>query len=161
MENEYLYTETPFAHFTRRTLLGVLLTSLVVSLIIFVLTLAVDKVVLQPALCNSLSNTSCSQSSVISFHVASFIAAIVSVVMLVQASVFRPLLVALFSVAALWNTYSSFLQTAPWALQLLFLVILNVLAYFTFTWLLRTYNFAFAVVSSVVLVVLSLLVTSL
>lgn len=161
MNNDYLYTDTLFSHFTRRTFLGVLLTALVSGVVICILTLAIDKVVLQPAMCNAVNNGSCSQSSVIAFHIASLITAIIAVVMLVQASVFRPLLVALLTTAALWNTYAAFLQSAPWALQLLFIVVLNVLGYFTFTWLLRTYNFVIAIASSIVLVILSLLVTSL
>lgn len=161
MDSDILFSDSPFARFSRRTFLGILLTAVVAGIITLLLTLAIDKVVLQPALCTASDAASCTQSSLISFHIASVIAAIVAIVMLVQASVYRPLLVAIAVTLALWNLYSSFLASAPWPLQLLTLVVLNILAYFSFAWLLRTYNLIIALVSSFALVVLVLLVTSL
>lgn len=160
MEDELLMLDSPFANFTRRTFLGVLLTAIVVGLITLVLTLAIDKVVLQPALCGS-EATSCAQSSEIAFHVASVIAAIVAVVMLVQASVYRPLLVGIAATISLWGIYGAYVEKVAWPLQLLILVILNILAYFAFAWILRTYNFIIALVGTILLILVSLLITNL
>ncbi len=160
MENDILLLDSPFARFSRRTFLGVLLTSVVAGIITLLLTLAINKVVLQPALCTASDVATCTQSLQVSFHIASVISAIVAVVMLVQASIYRPLLVAAAVTISFWNIYS-FLAPAPWPLQLLSLVFLNMLGYFAFAWLLRTYNLIVALVSTVALIVLALLVTSL
>lgn len=160
MNEDYLYADAPFAHFTRRTFLGVLLTAIVTGIVTLILTLAIEKVVLQPALCSG-DAAMCSQSGVIAFHIASVISAIIAVVMLVQASVFRPLLIVLAVTISLWNIYSAFLYDAPWVLQLLILVLLNILAYFAFSWILRMYNFTIALIASIVLIVLTVLVTTL
>lgn len=160
MEDQLLQLDSPFANFTRRTFLGVLLTAIVVGIITLVLTLAIDRVVLQPALCGA-DTSSCSQSSQIAFHVASVIATIVAVVMLVQASVYRPLLVAIAATISLWSVYGAYLDKAAWPIQLLALVVLNILAYFAFTWILRTYNFVIALVGTVLLILASLLITNL
>lgn len=160
MNGDYLFTDTPFAHFTRRTVLGVLLTALIAGIITLVLTLAIDKVVLQPAICRAGDLAGCTQSTALAYHIAAVIAGIVGVVMLVQASVYRPLLVVLAVTISLWNVFSSFLIGAPWALQLLALIVLNALAYMTFSWLLRTYNFAIALVSTFAVALLTLLVTN-
>lgn len=161
MKDDYLYTDSPFARFSRRTFLGVLLTATIAGIITLLLTLAIDKVVLQPALCGAGDTASCAQSSQISFHIASVIAAIVAIVMLVQASIYRPLLVAIAVTISFWNIYSAFLTSAPWPLQLLALVVLNILGYFAFAWLLRTYNLIIALIPTAALIVLVLLVTSL
>ncbi len=161
MDKDILLLDSPFSRFSRRTFLGVLLTSVVAGIITLLLTLAINKVVLQPALCTSSDVATCTQSLQVSYHIASFISAIVAVVMLVQASIYRPLLVAAAVTISFWNIYSSFLAVAAWPLQLLTLVLLNVLGYFAFVWLLRTYNLVIALVSSLVLIVLVLLVTSL
>lgn len=161
MENDILLLDSPFARFSRRTFLGILLTSVVAGIITLLLTLAINKVVLQPALCTPSEVTTCTQSLQVSFHIASFISAIVAVVMLVQASIYRPLLVAAAVTVSFWNIYSAFLASAPWPLQLLTLVLLNILGYFAFAWLLRTYNLIVALASTVALVALVLLVTSL
>lgn len=160
MKDDYLFTDSPFAHFTRRTFLGVLLTAIVASILTFVLTMAIDKVVLQPVMCQVGSGADCNSSQQIAYHISSIIAGIVAVVMLVQASVYRPLLVVLSSAVSLWSIYEAFLAGAPWPLQLLSLVVLNSITFIAFAWLLRAYNFAVALVSSFVLVVVTLLVTN-
>lgn len=161
MNDDYLLTDTPFAHFTRRTFLGVLLTAVVASILTFILTLAIDKVVLQPAICRADGIATCAQSAELSYHIASIIAGIVALVLLVQASVYRPLLVVLAVTISMWGIFGAFLGQAPWPLQLLGLLVLTTLAYFAFTWLLRTYNFVIALISSLVLAILTLVVTNL
>ena len=161
MENDILFLDSPFARFSRRTFLGILLTSVVAGIITLLLTLSINKVVLQPALCTASEVATCTQSLQVSFHIASVISAIVAVVMLVQASIYRPLLVAAAVTISFWNIYSEYLALAPWPLQLLTLVLLNVLGYFAFAWLLRTYNLVAALVSTLALIVVVLLVTSL
>lgn len=160
MNNDLLLLDSPFANFTRRTFLGVLLTAIVAGIVTLILTLAVDKVVLQPALCGNDAAT-CAQSTRAAYHIAGVIAAILAVVMLVQASVYRPLLVALAVTISLWNVYDAFLSSAPWPLQLLILVVLNILAYMSFAWLLRTYNLLIALAGTVFLIIVSMLVTNL
>ncbi|MDO8336009.1 MAG: hypothetical protein Q7T74_04505 [Candidatus Saccharibacteria bacterium] len=161
MDSDLAQLDSPFANFTRRTFIGVVLTAIVASIVTLLLTFAIDKVVLQPAICNANEVGNCTQSAQISFHIASVIAAILAVVMLLQASVYRPLLVALAVTISLWSIYGVFLAKAAWPLQLLILTILSILAYVAFTWLLRTYSLIIALVSTIVLVAISLLVTNL
>lgn len=160
MDNDLLQLDSPFANFTRRTFLGILLTAIVAGIVTIVLTLAVDKVVLQPAMCSGNDTSICTQSSQVAFHIASIIAAILAVVMLVQASVYRPLLVGIAVTVSLWNVYSAFLDKIAWPMQLLLLTILSALAYFAFAWILRTYNIAIALAATAVLIIVCLLVTN-
>lgn len=161
MDNDLLQLDSPFANFTRRTFLGILLTAIVAGIVTLVLTLAVDKVVLQPAMCSGSDVSRCAQSSEVSFHIASIIAAILAVVMLVQASVYRPLLVGVAVTISLWGIYGAFLDKIAWPMQLLLLTILSALAYFAFAWILRTYNLVIALVATVLLIAACLLVTNL
>lgn len=161
MENDILFTDSPFANFSRRTFLGVLLTAIIAAILTLILTIAIDKVVLQPAMCIGSDTATCTQSSQVAFHIASIISAIVAVVLLVQASVYRPLLIGIAVTASLWNIYGAFLGVTQWPIQLLLLILINSLAYFAFTWILRTYNMTIALISTAALVVLTLLVTSL
>lgn len=161
MDSELLQLDSPFANFTRRTFIGVILTAIVAAIVTLILTIAIDKVVLQPAMCSDSGVASCAQSSQVSFHIASIIAAILAVVMLVQASVYRPLLVGLAVTASLWNIYGAFLSKVAWPMQLLILTILSILAYLAFAWILRTYNLIVALVATVLLVAIALLVTNL
>ncbi len=161
MDSDLLQLDSPFAHFTRRTFLGVVLTAIIAGIITLLLSVAIDKVVLQPAMCNGSDIATCGQSSQLSYHIASIIAAIIAVVMLVQASVYRPLLVGVAVTASLWNIYTAFLDKTAWPMQLLLLTIISVLAYLAFSWILRAYNLVIALVATVLLVIVSLLVTNL
>ena len=161
MDSELLQLDSPFANFTRRTFIGVVLTAIVAGIVTLLLTIAIDKVVLQPAMCSGNDVTTCAQSSQVSFHIASVIAAILAVVMLVQASVYRPLLVGLAVTVSLWGIYEAFLGKVAWPMQLLILTILSILAYLAFTWVLRTYNLIIALVTTVLLAAVALLVTNL
>ncbi len=161
MDNDLLQLDSPFANFTRRIFLGILLTGIVAGIVTLVLTLAIDKVVLQPAMCSGSDVSTCAQSSQVSFHIASIIAAILAVVMLVQASVYRPLLVGVSVTISLWGIYGAFLDKIAWPIQLLLLTVLSALAYFAFAWILRTYNLVIALVATVLLIAACLLVTNL
>lgn len=161
MDRDLLQLDSPFANFTRRTFLGILLAAIVAGIVTLVLTLAIDRVVLQPAMCSGNDVSTCAQSPQVSFHIASIIAAIIAVVMMVQASVYRPLLVGIAVTISLWSVYGAFLDKIAWPMQLLILTILNALAYFAFAWILRTYNLVVALAATVLLIIACLLVTNL
>lgn len=160
-KDKILLIDTPFASLGSRSLIGIALTGAVAGTLTLILTLATDKVVLQPAMCTGSAVASCAQSTQLAFHIASIVAAIVATVMLAQSSVYRPLFAAIAVTTGLWNTFASFVDKAAWPAQLLVLVSLNIIGYFAFTWILRTYNLTIALVASAALVVAMLLVTSL
>lgn len=162
MDTDVLVPPTPFASFSRRTVIGLILTGIVAGIITLLLTLAIDKVVLQPAMCSGTGATStCSQSPVVSFHIASIISAIVAVVMLTQLSIYRPLLIGTAATIGLWGIYGAFVHNVSWPTQLISLILLNILTYLVFSWILRIYNLATALVTTVILILAMLFVTNL
>lgn len=162
MDTDVLVPPSPFATFSRRTVMGLILTGIVAGIITLLLTLAIDKVVLQPVMCSGTGATSaCSQSPIVSFHIASIISAIVAVVILAQFSVYRPLLVGIATTIGLWGIYGTFVYNVSWPTQLISLIVLNILAYLAFTWILRVYNLVVALVITAILIVAMLLVTNL
>lgn len=153
MDSKTLNPTTRFADFSRRTLLGTFLTGVIVGVLGTVLGKLLDQFIISPALCRSASEAVCNTSEVTSFHVAGVIAAIVAVVMLVNLSVYRPLLVAIAATIGTWGIYGGILTTLNWPWALALLVVVNVLAYLAFSWMLRIYNLPIALLLTALVVV--------
>jgi hypothetical protein len=107
METEATTPSSPFTDFTRRTFLGVIFTALVTAILTLLIAKALSHFVISPALCRGASQAVCQSSTEISFHIASLIAAIVGVAMLVNLSVYRPLLVMVAVVMGSWEVYAT------------------------------------------------------
>lgn len=143
MENETAQPLSPFAEFNRRTFLGIILTGAVSALITVGAALLLNRFVIAPALCSGASET-CASSIPVSFHIASLIAAIVAVAMLVNLAVYRPLLVMIAVLIGSWGMYTlSFpLVNLPWLWQIGIIFLVNSLSVLVFAWVLRAYNLA-------------------
>lgn len=142
-----------FADFNRRTLLGILFTGLVTAVITVLAAFLLNDFIISPALCRGAGETACSASSSVSFHISSIIAAIVAVALLVNLSVYRPLLVVLAVVIGSWGIYNAplpFIHVA-WFWQLGILLLINSVALLAFSWILRIYNLTLALIATVVL----------
>lgn len=142
MENEYTTTGSPFAEFNRRTFLGIVLIAAISSLITVTVAKLLNQFVIAPALCGSAAEATCSNSISVSFHIASLIAAIAAVAMLVNLSVYRPLLVVIAAMIGSWGMYNQPfpLVNLPWYLQIAMIFFVNAVAFLTFAWILRAYN---------------------
>lgn len=147
-----------FASLSRRSVAGIVLTGIVTAIIAFILGNLLNNYVVSPSLCRGETTSACINSEIISFHIASVISAIIGVIMLVNASIYRPLLVAIAVVIATWNVYTTVLSL-EWYYSLLSLFLLHSLSYLVFAWLLRLYSFVAAFLPTVVLVLLLLIIT--
>lgn len=153
MDSDYVNPSSHFAEFNRRTFFGILFIGLISALITVLAARLLDQFVITPALCGSTNESVCSNSTSISFHVGSLIAAVVSVAMFVNLSVYRPLLVVLAAIIGSWGMYnlSFFLIDTPWYLQAGIIFAVNSVAFLTFAWMLRAYNLAVGVILTILI----------
>ena len=147
-----------FTPISRRTVIGIILTGLVTAVIIFLLGNLLNSYIINPSLCRGETTSACLSSELTSFHIASAISAVVGVILLINASVYRPLLVAIAVAIATWNIYPAILSF-EWYYSLLSLILLQSLAYLVFAWFLRIYPFVIALIPTVLLVLLLLIIT--
>jgi hypothetical protein len=153
MDSEYVSPTSHFAEFNRRTFLGILLIALISALITIVVARLLDQFVIAPALCGSAGNVACSNSTSVSYHIASLIAAVVAVAMFVNLSVYRPLLVVIAAMIGSWGMYNlPFpLINNPWYVQAGVIFAVNAIAFLTFAWMLRAYNLVAGIVLTVLI----------
>lgn len=151
-------TTNYFTSISRRSIIGIILTGLVTAVIIFLLGNLLNSYLINPMLCRGETTSACLNSELTSFHIASAISAVIGVILLINASVYRPLLVAIAVAIATWNIYPAILSF-EWYYSLLALVLLQPLAYLVFAWFLRIYSFVIALVPTVLLVILLLIIT--
>lgn len=142
MDSEYVSPSSHFAEFNRRTFFGILLIGCISALITVIASRLLDQFVIAPALCGSAGEALCNNSTSVSFHIASLIAAVVAVAMFVNLSVYRPLLVVIAMMIGSWGIYNlpfPFIG-ASWYIQAGIIFAVNTLAFLTFAWILRSYN---------------------
>jgi hypothetical protein len=120
----------------------------------WLLTVALHNWVLSPIFCRSADTVSvCSNSGLTAWIIASIVVGIAGLLMLIQANVFRPLLVVLAAIITLWGVGLWFVPLAWWV-GLLWQTGLFALAYALYTWLVSIEKFAYAMIAVVVVVVL-------
>ena len=159
-DNSLFESPSPFADLPARSVVGILATGLATAIVTFILSHILDNYIIGPALCRSASDVACVSSDVTSLHIAAVISSLLGVVMLVNSSVYRPLLVALAVLISSWNFYITLLPFA-WYWMLCLLIVFNILGYLAFSWILRIYNLIIALVLSSLLVIGLLFVSSL
>lgn len=154
MENELTGPITPFAEFNRRTFFGIILTGIATAAITLLLAKGLNHFIISPALCRGATQTVCQNSTSVSFHIAALVAAIIGVALLVNLSVYRPLLVVIAVTAGSWALYNAPLPLIilPWFWQLGIIFAVNTLALLTFSWILRAYNIIIPLILTVLLV---------
>lgn len=140
-----------FADLSRRALFGTIITGVVAGALSVILTKVFDKFIIEPALCNSAAETVCANSDAIAFHIAGILTAILAVIMLVNVSVYRPLLVAIAVTVSTWGIYESILSQLAWGWAIGVAAIIYLLAYLTFAWILRIYQLVIALLLTAIL----------
>ncbi len=163
MQDDYLAPASPFADFNRRTFLGIVLIGALSALITVVVGGLLNQFVVAPALCGSAAEAVCNNSTSVSYHISSLIAAVAAVPLLVNLSVYRPLLVVIAMMIGSWGLYNlPFpLINSPWYWKIGLIFFANGLALLVFSWLLRSYNFVFAIVLSLLVCAAMVLAISL
>lgn len=142
----------------RRSVLGTVLTGLVVGVVGWLLSLAIQTWIIDPVFCRSPQTFAvCANGGTIGWVIAMILVSIASLLSLVRNGVFRPLLVVLASLIALWGA-SAWLGPLPWWQGMLWHGVLFALAYALFAWVARLSNFLIAVIVTIVLIVAARLV---
>lgn len=142
----------------RRSILGTVLTGLVVGLVGWLLSLAIQTWIIDPVFCRSPQTFAvCANGGTIGWVIAMILVSIASLLSLVRNGVFRPLLVVLASLIALWGA-SAWLGPLPWWQGMLWHGVLFALAYALFAWVARLSNFLIAVIITIVLIVAARLI---
>lgn len=109
--------------------------------------------IFSPLLCDSMLAGKCEQSSAFASIAAQIIAGIAALFVLVRMRAFRPLLIVLFVVVALWNVLAIFASWPWWATALGMMAVFGI-AYSLFTTLARLRSLLFAVILMVICLVL-------
>lgn len=112
---------------------------------------ALNQYVFQAIMCQG-DSAGCEQSSYYAMIVAMVIGALLGLIALVQARVYRPLLIVLAATIGLWG-FSTLTAGIAWYWGLLVPVVLFALSYMLFAWIARIRSFVAALIVSVVLVV--------
>jgi hypothetical protein len=145
-----------------KDLLRVIASGLVIGLITYALYVALDRYVFTPALCGNVSDLAgrCQDKETFASSLAMVGGAIVGLFAMVQAKVYRPLLVVLFATISLWGV-PMLLVDLPWWVFTAALSFIFALAYAAFAWIVQVRNLYVAVGAGIVfLVVLRLLINT-
>lgn len=113
-----------------------------------------EKYVFAAVLCRSGADESCAQAPEYAMVVAMIIGAIAGLLALVQARVFRPLLVVVGVVIALWG-FDSLVSDFAWYWSLLLTVVFFAFTYLLFAWVARIRSFLLASVFAIALIALT------
>lgn len=109
--------------------------------------------VFQAVLCSDQASAACTQASNYAAIATTFIVSLAAVALLVRIRVYRPLLVVLAVVLALWGI-QSIVVVLPWYLALVGMVAVGALSYSLFAWIARLRSFVLAAIVTVVIAVL-------
>lgn len=119
----------------------------------WLLYMAISKYFIVPVFCRSADAFAiCNNGGTIAWIAAHVIAGVVAVILLARMGIYRPLLVAIAVIAALW-TAQSWLGVMPWWTGMLWQAALFAVAFALFGWLARATNLIFVIVLSVLLVI--------
>lgn len=143
---------SPFVTMMPRDFVGAVIGGAVAGLIVAAVALLMNRFVFGAVLCREGAATECAQAPLYAVIVAVVVGSIAGTVALARLRVFRPLLVVLATVIALWSMHFWFFEVA-WYWALIISAFIYALAYGVFTWIARIRSFILALVVVVVLVV--------
>ena len=139
--------------FGRRSLVSALLIGLGVGVVGWLLTIAFRNYIVEPVFCRSADTFAiCNNGGTVAWIAAHIIVAIASVLALVRAGVYRPLLVVLAAFIALWGI-GSWLAPLAWYWGVIWQGALFALAYALFAWLASVERFVIGIVATVVMII--------
>ena len=154
-------TQTTVNGPSRQSLIGATLVGAIVGLSGWLLTLAIQYWLIEAVFCRSADTFSvCANGGNIAWVTAHLVVVIASVVALVRVNVYRPLMVVIASLLALWGL-GAWLAPMAWYFFLGWEVVLFALAYTLFTWLASLERFIFSLFLTIAVVVVVRLAFSL
>ena len=109
--------------------------------------------IFQAVLCRDQANTACGQAATYAAITTAFIASFVAVVVLAHIRVYRPLLIILAAILALWGI-QSIVTVLPWYWALAGMVVVGASAYSLFAWIARIRSFILSAVVAIVIAVI-------
>ena len=109
--------------------------------------------IFQAVLCRDQANTACGQAATYAAITTVFIASFVAVVVLAHIRVYRPLLIILAAILALWGI-QSIVAVLPWYWALAGMIAVGALAYSLFAWIARIRSFILSAVAAIVIAVI-------
>ncbi len=139
----------------QRSVIGAAITGLFVGIVGWLVSMAIQAWIIEPIFCRSAQTFNvCSNGGTIAWTVALIIVSIVGLLSLVRTGVFRPLLVVLATLIALWGV-SAWLGPLTWWQALLWHGVLFALAYSLFAWVARIQSFLLSLVVTIVLIIIA------
>lgn len=151
---------SPFADLSARSIIGIVAAGIAASIVTLIVGYLLDNYIIGPALCRGASNGACLSSDVISFHISTIIGSLAALILLINSAIYRPLLVVISATISTWYIHTLLLPLS-WYWTLLILIVVNTVAYLTFSWLLRVYNLLIALGLTIVVTAALLLVSKL
>ena len=109
--------------------------------------------IFQAVLCRDQANTACGQAATYAAITTAFIASFVAVVVLAHIRVYRPLLIILAAILALWGI-QSIVAVLQWYWALAGMIAVGALAYSLFAWIARIRSFILSAVAAIVIAVI-------
>ena len=109
--------------------------------------------IFQAVLCRDQANTACGQAATYAAITTAFIASFVAVVVLAHIRVYRPLLIILAAILALWGI-QAIAAVLPWYWALVGMIAVGALAYSLFAWIARIRSFILSAVVAIVIAVI-------
>ncbi len=109
--------------------------------------------IFQAVLCRDQANTACGQAATYAAITTAFIASFVAVVVLAHIRVYRPLLIILAAILALWGI-QAIAAVLPWCWALVGMIAVGALAYSLFAWIARIRSFILSAVVAIVIAVI-------
>lgn len=144
---------SPFVGMSVRELLTTILVGAGAGLIAAAITILMNKFVFAAVLCRADSAADCANAPMYSMIVGLVIGSIAGLVALAQLRVYRPLLIVVATVVALWG-FQTLISGMAWYWALAVMMLLVGLSYGLFAWIARIRSFLLAAVVAVVLVVI-------
>lgn len=144
---------SPLVSMSHRELISMILVGVAVGAIISVLYFLLNKFIFSAVLCRPQSTADCGQAPNYAMIVAMLVGSIGGLVGLARTRIYRPLLIVIVSVIALWGI-QNVLMGLDWYWAMMITAVFFGLAYGVFGWLARIRNFILAIVLVAVLTVL-------
>ena len=142
---------SPFITMTPRELVGIGLTGAIVGLVVSVLMYLFTTYVFGAVLCREQGND-CTNAPFYSMIVSMVIGDLAGLAMLARQRIYRPLLIVIAVIIALWG-FHTIIAGMVWWLAGIAAAIVFALAYMLFAWLARLRNFIIAIVLTIVVIV--------
>lgn len=154
MAQENIDQKTPFAVDTSvKQVVQIAVVGLLVGAATWLFGYLIDVYFITPIICTAdTSSFICASKISLASNVAGAIGVIIGVVAMVKLSVYRPLLVAIATLASLWSI-GSWLQAEDWYVALLLAAVLYMIGYIVFGWIARMTSFTMTLVAIILVII--------